>query len=238
MEDIWSTIIQYNTATWLVQYIIAAIGGVLTALLLRFNRGWMKMAMKVYLVALYLWISIAYYLVCSTGRNHYDVMAIFWGVMAAIWLWDAVTGYSSLQRTHKYDTLAYLLLAMPIVYPLIGLARGLSFPEITSIVMPSTVVVFTLGLLLLFAFKVNLLLILFLCHWLFIGLVKTSIFKIPEDFILALAAVPALYTLFRVNFFPDPNIETKPSARSINYMLMVMFGAFAAMLIVAMYLTL
>ena len=34
--------------------------------------------------------------------------------------------------THKYDILSYILLAMPFIYPLVSLARGLSFPEMTS----------------------------------------------------------------------------------------------------------
>ena len=40
---------------------------------------------------------------------------------------------------------------------------SLSFPEMTSPVMPCSVVVFTIGLLLLFAQKVNMFLVLFLC---------------------------------------------------------------------------
>ena len=80
---------------------------------------------------------------------------MFWGVMAIIWIWDAITGYTTFERTHKYDILSYVLLAMPFIYPLVSLARGLSFPEMTSPVMPCSVVVFTIGLLLLFAHKVN-----------------------------------------------------------------------------------
>lgn len=51
----------------------------------------------------------------------------------------------------------------------------------TSPVMPCSVVVFTIGLLLLFARKVNMFLVLFLCHWSLIGLSKTYFFRIPED---------------------------------------------------------
>ncbi len=87
---------------------------------------------------------------------------MFWGVMAIIWIWDTITGYTTFERTHKYDILSYILLAMPFIYPLVSLARGLSFPEMTSPVMPCSVVVFTIGLLLLFAHKVNMFLVLFL----------------------------------------------------------------------------
>ena len=71
---------------------------------------------------------------------------MFWGVMAIIWIWDTITGYTTFERTHKYDLLSYVLLAMPFIYPMVSLARGLSFPEMTSPVMPCSVVVFTIGL--------------------------------------------------------------------------------------------
>lgn len=237
MDAFWNTIILYNNSTWLYQYIIAAVAIVLTFLLLRYPKEWVKVAMKLFMSFVYGWISIAYYFISSNERNHNDVMSIFWGGMALVWLWDAITGYTSFIRTHKYDLVAYILLVMPIVYPLLSLARGLAFPQMAFVVMPSSIVVFTLGLLLLFAYQVNLLLILFLCHWSFIALTKTYLFKVPEDFLMALVAVPALYILFRANFFVDLNEITKPSAKSINYMLIGVFASIAVLLIVFMYFT-
>ena len=125
--------------------------------------------MKFYMIGLYTWISLVYYYIYCEERSYNGVMAMFWGVMAIIWIWDAITGYTTFERTHKYDLLSYVLLAMPFIYPLVSLARGLSFPEMTSPVMPCSVVVFTIGLLLLFAQKVNMFLVLFLCHWSLIG---------------------------------------------------------------------
>ncbi len=235
MENIWNTIMSYNALTWLIQCAIVVIGAIFLLLLLQKSpRSWVKMAMKIFMMALYLWIAIFYYYIFKTDNNHYEVMAMFWGGMAIIWLWDAVTGYSTFYRSHKYDAIAYLMMAMPLVYPLVSLARGQVFPEITFMVMPSTVVVFTLGLLLLFACKVNLLFILCLCHWSFIGLTKTYIYKIPEDFLMALVTVPALYILFRENFLPDLTVETKPSAKHINYLIIAIFSALALLLIAAM----
>ncbi len=138
--------------------------------------------MKFYMIGLYSWISVIYYYIYCEERSYNGVMAMFWGVMAIIWIWDTITGYTTFERTHKYDILSYILLAMPFIYPLVSLARGLSFPEMTSPVMPCSVVVFTIGLLLLFAHKVNMFLVLFLCHWSLIGLSKTYFFQIPEDF--------------------------------------------------------
>ena len=189
MDIFWNTIAGYNSATWLFQLIIVIIGIILTSLLLRRSESWVKLSMKFYLIFLYIWIAVVYYYIYCAERSYNVVMTLFWGVMAVIWIWDTLTGYTTLERSRKYDGLAYILLAMPFIYPLLSLARGLTFPGITSPVMPCSVVVFTIGLLLLFARKVNMFLVLFLCHWSLIGLSKTYFFHIPEDFLLASPAL-------------------------------------------------
>ena len=163
---------------------------------------------------------------------------MFWGVMAVIWVWDAITGYTTFERTHKYDLLSYVLLAMPFIYPLVSLARGLSFPEMTSPVMPCSVVVFTIGLLLLFAQKVNMFLVLFLCHWSLIGLSKTYFFQIPEDFLLASATIPGLYLFFREYFLNNLHADTKPKAKYINWLLISVCVGLAVLLTTTMFLEL
>ena len=209
MEIFWRTIAYYNSATWLLQIVIILIGIALTGLLIGRPRPWVKM-----------------------------VMAMFWGVMAIIWIWDAITGYTTFERTHKYDLLSYVLLAMPFIYPLVSLARGLSFPEMTSPVMPCSVVVFTIGLLLLFAQKVNMFLVLFLCHWSLIGLSKTYFFQIPEDFLLASATIPGLYLFFREYFLNNLHADTKPKAKYINWLLISVCVGLAVLLTTTMFLEL
>ena len=238
MEIFWRTIAYYNSATWLLQIVIILIGIALTGLLIGRPRPWVKMAMKFYMIGLYTWISLVYYYIYCEERSYNGVMAMFWGVMAIIWIWDAITGYTTFERTHKYDLLSYVLLAMPFIYPLVSLARGLSFPEMTSPVMPCSVVVFTIGLLLLFAQKVNMFLVLFLCHWSLIGLSKTYFFQIPEDFLLASATIPGLYLFFREYFLNNLHADTKPKAKYINLLLISVCVGLAVLLTTTMFLEL
>jgi hypothetical protein len=58
-----------------------------------------------------------------------------------------------------------------------------------------------------------------LCHWSLIGLSKTYFFKIPEDFLLASASVPALYLFFKEYYLTDLHKDTKPKAKFINWLL-------------------
>lgn len=145
MEIFWKTIAYYNSATWIYQLLIIVAGLLLTVMLIKNPRPWVKMGMKLYMVFLYLWIAIAYYAICCDERSYNGALAMFWIVMATIWVWDAITGYTTFERTHKYDMLSYVLLALPFVYPLVSVARGLAFPGITSPVMPCSVTVFTIN---------------------------------------------------------------------------------------------
>lgn len=235
MNIFWKTIGLYNSATWIYQIIIVLFGILLTIMLLRRPYPWLKIGMKLYLIAIYLWISIVYYHIYCAERSYNNVMSAFWIILAVAWIWDLVTGYTQFDRNQKYSKLAFLLLLMPFLYPLSSWLRGLTFPEITSPVMPCSVVIFTIGLLLLFTRKVNLFIILLLCHWSMIGLSKTYFFKIPEDFLLASASVPALYLFFKEYYLCNLNDETKPKSKYINYLLITLCIGIAIVLMGSMF---
>ena len=219
MNTFWKTIAEYNSATWMYQIFIVLIGVFLTLMLLRNPQRWVKIGMKIYFIATYTWISVVYYHIYCSERSYNNVLSIFWAILAIAWLWDLLAGYTQLERNPKYNVLGYLLVLMPFIYPVFSMARGLSFPGITSPVMPCSVVTFTIGLLLLFSRKSNLFIILLLCHWSLIGLSKTYFFKIPEDFLLASASVPALYLFFKEYYLTDLHKDTKPKAKFNNWLL-------------------
>ena len=162
------------------------------------------------------------------------VLAIFWGVIALIWLWDLFTGYTPFERNPKYRVLVGVLYAMPFLYPLLSWARGMEFPMMTTTVMPCSVAAFTIGLLLAFSRKVNLLVILFLCHWALIAFSKVYVYKIPEDLLLASATVPAIYLFFKNYVAQNLHKETKPGARLMNWFLIlicIIIGVFLSIIL-------
>ena len=238
MEIFWKTIGLYNAATWEWQLGIILIGIILTVLLTRNPQPWVKNGMKIYLIAVYLWISVIYYYIYCAERSYNEVMALFWAIMAILWGWDALSGYTTFERTRKYDWLAYFLFAMPFIYPLISMARGLTFPEMTSPVMPCSVVVFTIGLLLFFSKNINMFIVLFLTHWSLIGLSKTYYFNIPEDFLLASASVPALYPFFKEYFANNLHTGSKPNAKYVNLLLILVCVAIGILLTTTMFIEL
>ena len=161
------------------------------------------------------------YMMYCGARGHHHILAIFWGVIAVLWLWDLFTGYTPFERNPKYKVLVGVLYAMPFLYPLLSWARGMEFPMMTTTVMPCSVAVFTIGLLLAFSRRVNLLVILFLCHWALIAFSKVYIYKIPEDLLLASATVPAIYLFFKNYFEQNLHKETKLGARLMNWFLIL-----------------
>lgn len=221
MEIFWNTIAQYNLATWPIQIVITLAGIVLTVLLYRRPTLCVKRSMKVYLILLNGWISAVYYLMYCDTRSYNYILAIFWAVIALIWLWDLCTDYTPFERNPRYKVLVGILYAMPFCYPLLSWMRGMEFPYTTTTVMPCSVAVFSIGLLLAFSRKVNLLVILFLCHWALIAFSKVYVYQIPEDLLLASATVPAIYLFFKNYFDQNLHCETKPSARFMNWFLIV-----------------
>lgn len=132
MEIFWNTIAQYNEATWWTQLLITAAGILLTTQLYWKPTLWAKRSMKIYMVFLNGWISIVYYMMYCGARGHHHILAIFWGVIAVLWLWDLFTGYTPFERNPKYKVLVGGLYAMPFLYPLLSWARGMEFPMMTT----------------------------------------------------------------------------------------------------------
>ena len=121
--------------------------------------------MKLYLIFLNVWIAAVYYMIYCEPRSYNSALAGFWEIMAIFWIYDLKVNYTPFDRTHKHTALAVLLCMLPLAYPLFSIIRGMSFPMMTSPVMPCSVAVFTIGLLLAFSKRVNIFLVMFLCHW-------------------------------------------------------------------------
>lgn len=223
METFWKTIADYNAATWPAQLLLTGIGAVLTLLLYKRPSRGVRTAMKIYMAVLNFWIAGVYYLVWCKPREYHDLLALFWAIMGCIWLYDLTVKHASLERTGHHTFIARLLFVMPLVYPLVSLALGRSFPMITSPVMPCSVAVFTVALMLAFSERVNIVLAMFLCHWALIGLSKVYFFGIPEDYLLACSVVPALYLFFREYIRSAANHASKPSPRVLNALLIILY---------------
>lgn len=222
MEIFWDTIAAYNAATWPVQIVWVVAAAVLTGLLYRRPTPAVQLAMKGFMALLNFWIAIVYFLLFCRIREYYNLLALFWGIMGFIWIYEIAAKRPTFERTDHHPPFALVLFAMPLVYPLFSLALGREFPMMTSPVMPCSVAVFTIGLMLAFSRRVNIVLAMLLCHWALVGLSKVYFFGIPEDFLMACSVVPALYLFFRAYVQSHRTERTKPSPRVLNALLVVL----------------
>lgn len=234
MNIFWETIAQYNAGTWIYQLIITLVGLWLTYSLFHHPTPAKKKGMKLYLIFINAWVAVVYYHIYCDPRSYSNALALFWGIMCVFWIYDLIVDYTPFELNHKHKKLAVLLCFLPLAYPLFSVARGMDFPMMTSPVMPCSVAVFTIGLLLAFSQRVNLFLILFLCHWALIGFTKTYFFQIPEDFLLASSAVPGLYLFFKEYIAANLHIATHLKARLVNITLLVVCGAISLLFMISM----
>lgn len=234
MNIFWETIAQYNAGTWIYQLIITLVGLWLTYSLFHHPTPAKKKGMKLYLIFINAWVAVVYYHIYCDPRSYSNALALFWGIMCFFWSYDLIVDYTPFELNHKHKKLAVLLCFLPLAYPLFSVARGMDFPMMTSPVMPCSVAVFTIGLLLAFSQRVNLFLILFLCHWALIGFTKTYFFQIPEDFLLASSAVPGLYLFFKEYIAANLHTATHLKARLVNITLLVVCGAISLLFMISM----
>lgn len=234
MNIFWETIAYYNAGTWIYQLIITLAGITLTYSLFHNPTPKKKVAMKLFLIFLNAWVAVVYYLIYCEPRSYSNILSAFWWIMCFCWVYDLIVNYTPFEATHKHTKLAILLCSLPLAYPLFSLARGMSFPMMTSPVMPCSVAVFTIGLLLAFSKRVNIFLVLFLCHWALIGFSKTYFFHIPEDFLLASSAVPGLYLFFKEYIASDLHVSKHPRARLLNLALLTTCGIISILFMISM----
>ena len=234
MNIFWETIAQYNAGTWIYQLIITLVGLWLTYSLFHHPTPAKKKGMKLYLIFINAWVAVVYYHIYCDPRSYSNALALFWGIMCVFWIYDLIVDYTPFELNHKHKKLAVLLCFLPLAYPLFSVARGMDSPMMTSPVMPCSVAVFTIGLLLAFSQRVNLFLILFLCHWALIGFTKTYFFQIPEDFLLASSAVPGLYLFFKEYIAANLHTATHLKARLVNITLLVVCGAISLLFMISM----
>lgn len=222
MELFWKTIAEYNRNTWIAQCAIALAGLILVVLLFHRPTERVKRAMKYYIVLLNAWITVVYHLWFCHERPYNYATTLIWAIITAIWVYDVATGYTTFERNRKHGKLATLFMLLPLAFPAISAVRGMQFPMMTSPVMPSSVALFTIGFMLAFSQRVNLFIVLFICHWALVGASKIYVYDIPEDALLACAIVPAIYIFLREYVTANVSAHSKPDPRTANILLITL----------------
>lgn len=231
-EIFWNSIADYNAATWPWQIVMMSIASVLTFILWFRPSEWAKTATKIYMVAVSLWIAFVYYMGFGSARDYSNVMTIFWCMIALSWIYDLATRFSTFQRSGKSGALGLVMLVLPLAYPFISVSRGLEFPQITTPMLPSAVALYMLGMLMTFNKKINFFAFLLVLHWSVIAISKISLFKIPEDALLAAACIPSM-VIFVMHVLKEYDRPHKPSCATVRMLVMAVALLLAGCMIAA-----
>ena len=216
MEVFWKSIAAYNEATWIWQLCFIIAAAVLTCFLWFRPGKRIVLAVKALMVAESLWIAFVYYLDFCSTRDYSGVLMIFWCMVAAAWVYDLATHFSSFQKSGKHVSWGVLMLILPLLYPVFSQIRGMSFPEMTTPMLPSGVALYMLGMLMTFNRKINFFAFIFILHWAFIAISKIRLFNIPEDALLAAACLPAMFIFFGEAAERACAGSSKPSVRAVK----------------------
>ena len=232
MEVFWKSIAAYNEATWIWQLCFIIAAAVLTCFLWFRPGKRIVLAVKALMVAESLWIAFVYYLDFCSTRDYSGVLTIFWCMVAAAWVYDMVTKFSTFEKSGKYRWWGLVMLLLPLLYPVISLLRGMTFPEMATPMLPSGVALYMLGMLMTFNSKINFFAFIFILHWAIISISKIVIFNIPEDALLAIACLPAMYIFLSdaVDRTPSPS---KPSAKAVKILVFTITVLIGATMVIA-----
>lgn len=232
MEVFWKSIAAYNEATWIWQLCFIIAAAVLTCFLWFRPGKRIVLAVKALMVAESLWIAFVYYLDFCSTRDYSGVLTIFWCMVAAAWVYDMVTKFSTFEKSGKYRWWGLVMLLLPLLYPVISLLRGMTFPEMTTPMLPSGVALYMLGMLMTFNSKINFFAFIFILHWAIISISKIVIFNIPEDALLAIACLPAMYIFLSDAVDRTPS-TSKPSAKAVKILVFTITVLIGATMVIA-----
>lgn len=224
MDIFWDSVARYNQATWIAQCIWLLLAGGSVWSLYRHDTPRVRAAARLFMAVSCLWIAVVYFLIYGSARMYHTVEALLWIMLGALWVYDIFDPHASSDRPAKGKPLAVALLLAPLAYPGLSLLLGKHWPDITAPLMPCSLAVFMIGLLLAFRERVNLVLMMLLCHWMLLGIAKTTVFALPEDYIMVIATLPALWEFFSAYIRKASSRgDLKPSGRTMRIVLLIVF---------------
>lgn len=190
----WEVIGNYNKDTMVFQIVLLT---VLIISVLVTYRTKLKWLLKAVLSFINLFIGVGFFLTYGTQPIQRFFAFPLYLLIGTFFAMEAVRNKDD--EIGKPDIFAAILMALYVLYPLVSILLGSSFPKMVTHIMPCPVVTISLALYSCYK-KKNRLLILWLTIWGLTG-VKSVIFNAYEDIILLLSGFYGVYLLLRKKKF-------------------------------------
>jgi len=198
-EQFLTVLVNYNNAIWPIQIAAYLLGGISIALLFQRTPGSDRIIASI-LAVIWLWTGIGYHgLSFSVINKAAYLFAALFVVQGCYVIYTGVYRYQlrfGLRPGLAKWVGAVFVAYAAIVYPLIGVATGHSYPEMPMFgVTPCPVTIFTFGLLLLTVRPVPRWLFVVPFVWSLIGGSAAILLNVPQDWLLLVSgciAVPLI----------------------------------------------
>lgn len=197
-DQFFAVFVAYNEAVWPVQIVLVGLAFALLALLRR-PGSLADRSIAAGLTVLWLWVGVVYHLVFFTSINPLAYVFSAMSVLgAAAFAWEGVVHgrlrFSLQLRSRWIAGLLFVAYAL-IVYPLLCMVTGHSYPAMPTFGLPCPTTLFTVGLLLCAERPVPRTVLVVPVLWSFIGLQGGILLGVPADFALAAAAVAGVWLM-------------------------------------------
>ncbi len=199
-EQFFSIFHDYNLAVWPMQIVMycLAVGVIILALV---KSSFSNRAISLILVFFWLWMGIVYHLMFFTAINKaaYGFGTIFI-IQALIFLYYGMFNSKLAFRFPKglYGYIgALLILYALVIYPLLGMIAGHTYPNSPTFGLPCPTTIFTFGLLLWTDKKFPIVVMIIPFLWSLLGTSAALQFGVKEDFGLVVSGISA-FTLILI----------------------------------------
>lgn len=234
MDCFWQSIAVYNSQLLWAQPVWFILAAAAAWLLAKRDSPVSRLAVRLFMAATCAWIAVVYFGIYAECRAYNEIEVAIWLLMAFIWTFDAFDPCSCSERPKRRNLFAIVPLAAPVLYPILSLIFGHRWPDMTTPLMPCSVAVYMIGLILAFRARVNLVIVLIICHWMLLGITKAKVFSIPEDYLLVATTLPALWYFMcaYIRRQADSGHPLKPSPRVMMGVLAVIFLLIIALCVI------
>ncbi len=189
-QAFWKVIGMYNQSTWLIQIIILAL--LITSLIFAYAKK-IEWAPKIALGIANMFIGIGFFLYHGTEPIQKYFALPLYAAIGLLFFWEGLKWRKS--SLYRFEKIQWILLGLVIVYPLVSLVLGHTYPQLVVYIMPCPVISLSIVIYSRYEHK-NKLLLLLMTIWGLTG-IKAFLFNALEDTILLICGIYCLSILIK-----------------------------------------
>jgi hypothetical protein len=189
-EDFWKVIGSYNQETWPFQILLMVL--IIASLILsyRVKQYWLP---KLILGISNLFIGTVFFLLYGTEPiQHYFAAPLFISI-GGLFIFESIR--LKKDTVHKPNKAEWILIVLFLLYPVISLLLGNTYPEMVVYIMPCPLVCLSIIVYSCYSSK-NIILLILLAVWGLTG-IKSFFFNAYEDIILLFCGIYCIWLIYK-----------------------------------------